>query len=80
MDGAQQHRQGLVDENEHDAHLWQALREGEVAAPRKTNSQALRSVGYSDEVTPGAGPPHVGFSFARWLRSLGSSQGLLFDT
>lgn len=59
MDGAKQHRERFVDEDEYDAHLRQAVGEGEVAAPGKENSQALRSVSGSAGVTSGASPPHV---------------------
>lgn len=33
VDGTQQHRERLVDEDEHDAHLWEAVGEREVPAP-----------------------------------------------
>lgn len=37
VDGTQQHRERLVDEDEHDAHLWEAVGEREVPAPGKEN-------------------------------------------
>ena len=80
VDGAQQHRQRFVDEDEHDAHLWEAVGEWEVAAPGKKGSQALRSVADTAGVAPGAGPP------MSWAPALLESSGvhtlprcLLFD-
>lgn len=59
VDGAQQHRECFVDEDKHNAHLRQAIGEGEVAAPREKNGRDLRPAGDSGGVTPAAGPPHV---------------------
>lgn len=58
MDGAQQHRERLVNEDENDAHLWQAGREREVAAPGRRGAR-LSSVRHAAGGTPGAGPPDV---------------------
>ena len=57
VDGAQQHGERFIDKDEHDAHLWEAVREREVAAPGKKSSQALRWVTDSAGVAPGVGPP-----------------------
>lgn len=58
VDGAQQHRKCFIDEDEHDAHLRQAVRKREVTAPAK-NSQELRFASDSARVTSGADPPRV---------------------
>lgn len=77
VDGPQQHRECLIDEDEHDAHLWQAVRKWEVSAPGKKNDGTLGPAGDTTVVTPGMGPPPNSFSFSNGHRSLSSLQGLI---
>ena len=54
--GAQQHGERFIDKDEHDAHLWEAVREREVAAPGKKSRKP--GEGHLQELSrqEGAGP------------------------